>query len=129
MHDSNTDGISISQDAITLFCAATSNTGNNLQFGVTDANGAYSQTPNVAFDASGTGITGSNNWYVEIVRTSASAGVARLYSDSTYETLVQEKSLAFSSSNPQNLRYIGSKFFRFKQYMQHQHIMDICQHG
>ena len=108
---SNTDGISISQDSITMFCGATSNTGNNWNFGVTDANGAYSQNPNVAFDASGTGVTGNNNWYVEIVRTSASAGVARLYSDSTYETLVQEKSLAFSSSNPQNLRYIGAKQF------------------
>ena len=108
---SNTDGISISQDCITMFCAATSNTGNNWNFGVTDANGAYSQNPYVAFDASGTGVTGNNNWYVEMVRTSASAGVARLYSDSTYETLVQEKSLAFSSSNPQNLRYIGAKFF------------------
>ena len=108
---SNTDGISDTQDCITMFCGATSNTGNNLQFGVTDNSGAYSQNPNVTFDASGTGVTGNNNWYVEMVRTSASAGVARLYSDSTYETLVQEKSLAFSSSNPQNLRYIGAKFF------------------
>ena len=39
-----------------------------------------------------------------------------MYSDSTYETLVQEKSLDFSSSNPQNLRYIGSKCYGSNSY-------------
>ena len=39
-----------------------------------------------------------------------------MYSDSTYETLVQEKSLSFSSSNPQNLRYIGSKCYGSNAY-------------
>ncbi len=113
---SSTSDMTTAEDAIGIFCQATGNTGNNWQFGVCDNAATYSQSPAVAFDASGTGVTGNNNWYVEIVREASDSGKCRLYSDSTYETLVQEKSLDFSSSNPQNLRYIGSKCYGSNSY-------------
>ena len=75
------------------------------------------------FDTDGTAPTGTSvdgtftttasdtTWYVEIIRSSATAYSVSLYSDSAYTTLIETKNSAGLVSTTATLRYLGFKNF------------------
>lgn len=96
-----TGGLTSTQDFIGL----------NLQFGQDNQyraqyNDGVAGSGSSAVSAFSTSITGTDNYYVEIKRTSATAMSVEFFSDSDYSTSVEQETLTITSGTS-GLRYLG----------------------